>query len=290
MRIDRKEANFLEEYFSCCRKKLRDIIAEVRGIVSHGDIYYLLEYTLKRSKEFIFTYPEYELTPQELKHWLRVIKRRMEGEPAAYITGRKEFYSLNFRVNRHTMIPRPETELLVDEVIRRNPETLLDVGTGSGCIAISVSYHLPECRITAVDISVEALRLAKKNAAELLENNSIRFLRSNIFESLEGEKFDVIVSNPPYVKSDALKELPDEVVLFEPVVALDGGKDGLNLYRNLLKDGWKFLNPGGVMVLEISPELREGVEYISASKGYRVLGVSKDLSGLDRMIVVSGSE
>lgn len=290
MRIDRKEANFLEEYFSCCRKKLRDIIAEVRGIVSHGDIYYLLEYTLKRSKEFIFTYPEYELTPQELKRWLRVIKRRMEGEPAAYITGRKEFYSLNFRVNRHTMIPRPETELLVDEVIRRNPETLLDVGTGSGCIAISVSYHLPECRITAVDISVEALRLAKKNAAELLENNSIRFLRSNIFESLEGEKFDVIVSNPPYVKSDALKELPDEVVLFEPVVALDGGKDGLNLYRNLLKDGWKFLNPGGVMVLEISPELREGVEYISASKGYRVLGVSKDLSGLDRMIVVSGSE
>ncbi|MGQ9614800.1 MAG: peptide chain release factor N(5)-glutamine methyltransferase [Spirochaetota bacterium] len=290
MRIDRKEENFLEEYSSCCRKKVQDIIAEARGIVSHVDIYCLLEYTLKRSKEFIFTYPEYELTPQELKRWRRVIKRRMESEPAAYITGRKEFYSLNFRVNRHTMIPRPETELLVDEVIRRNPETLLDVGTGSGCIAIAVSYHLPECRITAVDISVEALRLAKKNAAELLENNSIRFLRSNIFENLEGEKFDVIVSNPPYVKSDALKELPDEVVLFEPVVALDGGKDGLNSYRNLLKDGWKFLNPGGVMVLEISPELREGVEYLSASKGYRVLGVSKDLYGLDRMIVVSGSE
>jgi len=271
-------------------KKIQDIIAEVKGRLSHIDIYYLLQYTLKRSKEFILTYPEYELTPEELKCWHNIIQRRMKGEPVAYITGRKEFYSLNFMVNRHTMIPRPETELLVEEVIRRSPETLLDVGTGSGCIAIAVSYHLPGCRVTAVDISMETLRLAKKNAAELLKNSSIRFLKSNFFKSLGGERFDVIVSNPPYVKSETLKELPPEVALFEPVIALDGGKDGLNSYRILLKDGWRFLKPGGVMVLEISPELREGVEGIAAREGYRVLEVSKDLSGLDRMIVISRSE
>lgn len=267
-------------------KTVLDVIREASGLLPPADTYYLLGFALNRPKEFLLTYPEYELEDQELKSWYSVRERRIGGEPAAYITGFREFYSLSFRVNRHTLIPRPETELLVDEVIRRKPGTLLDVGTGSGCIAVAVSYHLHECRITAVDVSDEALKIARENASRLLRQHSITFIRSNYFENLSDERFDAIVSNPPYVRSGMMKDLEREVAHFEPAVALDGGSDGLAAYRTLLGEGGRFLMPGGVMMLEISPELREEVEKLARRKGYRTVEVEKDLSGHDRMMVL----
>ncbi len=270
-------------------KTVLDVIREASGLLSPADTYYLLGFALNRPKEFLLTYPEYELEDQELKSWYSVRERRIGGEPAAYITGFREFYSLSFRVDRHTLIPRPETELLVDEVIKRRPGTLLDVGTGSGCISVAVSYHLPECRITAVDVSDEALNTARENAKRLLKKHYIRFIRSNFYESLGDEMFDVIVSNPPYVKSGTLKELAVEVVKFEPAVALDGGTDGLRSYRALFRDGGKFLLPGGTMIVEISPELKKYVEKLARREGYRTVEVAKDLSGHDRMMVLEVS-
>lgn len=256
-------------------------VREARRRVDFIDVYCLLGAVLKRNKEFLLTHPEHEISGNEARRLERYVKRRVEGEPVAYITGVKEFYGLTFEVSHHTLIPRPETEMLVDEVVRLKPDTLLDMGTGSGCIAVSAASLLSGCSVTAVDISRRALATAGGNARRLLECRTVRFVKSVYFKKVPAGVYDVIVSNPPYVRSADLEGR----VSYEPASALDGGEDGLDAYRVILSSAGSYLN-GGALVLEISPELRAGVEELAGKYGFSVCGVFRDLAGLDRMAVL----
>jgi len=267
------------------KKKIKDIIRESREVLSTVDVYYLLSFILNRSKEFLFTYPDFELSRREMSRWERAKNDRLRGVPAAYITGIKEFYSLRFWVNQNTLIPRPETEILVDEILQLYPKKFLDMGTGSGCIAVSVKSNLKDCMVTGCDRSRKALKIAEKNTRELTGKGTIKFIRSNYFNNLPMNKFEVIASNPPYVRSGELAG----IIRYEPVYALDGGPDGLDAYKILISESPRFLLAGGKLVLEISPELKEGILRLTESSSLRTEKIEKDLSGHDRMIVLRES-
>ena len=263
-----------------------DILNSYREKLPAVDLYYLLSHAISKNREFILAHPEYEMGLYSYTRCRRMMRRRIRGVPAAYLTGEKEFYGLVFRVNRHTLIPRPETELLVAEIIQRRPVSLLDLGTGSGCIAIAVAHHLPHCRITAVDISRKALSVAELNCRRL-ESTRISLIRSDFFRSLKPDRYDIITSNPPYVVQGDVKRLSPEVAEHEPSVALYGGEDGLKAYRIILQDARKHLTPDGVLVLEISPEIVPAVQRMAEEGAYRVERLERDLGGHQRMIVLA---
>ena len=268
------------------KKTLFEIIKEETLELLLLDIYPLLSHALMKTKEFIFTHPEYEPSRVELRKWDEYKKRRKKGEPVAYITGEKEFYSLPFKVSRDTLIPRPETELLVDEILDRKPQHLLDIGTGTGNIAISVKYHLISCFVTVTDISENILEIARDNAWSILGTHDIQFIKSDFFSNLKGEKYDIIVSNPPYIVRERLAELQTEVRDWEPLGALDGGVDGLDAYRAILKVGWKYLVERGAVLLEVDPEILKGIFELLKGTRYRIESIKKDLAGADRMVVI----
>jgi release factor glutamine methyltransferase len=257
-----------------------------RGQLAPVELYYLLGHVIGRSKEFVLSHPEYKVNLRSLMRWKRAKRLRLRGVPAAYLTGEREFYGLLFRVNRHTLIPRPETELIVDEVIRRRPGSMLDMGTGSGCVALAVAHSLPECRITAIDISRRALSVARYNSRALGERENVCFIRSNYFSNLSPSRYDVIASNPPYVREDDVERLAPEVAEYEPSRALYGGEDGLHAFRTILGAAKHFLSSEGVLILEISPDNSREVITMADQNGYRVEKMEQDLSGNDRMVVL----
>lgn len=277
------------------KKTVIEIIREAENDLPLSDIYLLLIHALRKTKEFLFTYPHNVLSAHELAKWEDNKKRRMQGEPVSYITGEKEFYSLLFKVNHETLIPRPETELLVDEIIKREPESLLDIGTGAGNIAVSVKYHLANCSIVAIDINEGALKVAWENAERILGKHDIRFIQSDFFNNLSREKFDIIISNPPYIMSKSIKKLQPEIRDYEPGQALDGGADGLDAYKVIINEGWKYLRSGGVgaihelplLILEIDPEILDGIRTILQDRRYRIEKIAKDHTGAERMIILS---
>lgn len=265
---------------------LGDILARDREKLGAVDLYYLLAHAVGKSREFILAHPEYRVGLRSLIMWRRLKRRSLRGVPAAYLTGEKEFYGLVFRVNRHTLIPRPETELVVDEIIKRSPSSLLDMGTGSGCIAVAAAHHLPSCRVTAVDISRRALSVAARNSMRL-RGKSITFIRSDYFSTLPSGRYEIIASNPPYVREGDVERLSPEVAAYEPSAALYGGKDGLYAYRRILGNARDYLTPAGVLVLEISPEISEAVQYMAKRYGYRIEQLARDLGSHERMIVLA---
>jgi len=267
--------------------RISDALREGSRELPPVDLYYLLGFTLGKDRSFLLSHPECRLSLLHRMRWNRVKRRRINGVPAAYLTGEREFYGLSFQVNRHTLIPRPETEILVDEVIRRNPASVLDLGTGSGCIAIALAVHLPRCRITAVDISGRALAVARRNAGRHLPQPRISFVKSDFFSGVRGRQYEIVVSNPPYVREGDVERLDPFVAAHEPRKALYAGSDGLRAYREILSEGGNILQPGGVLVLEISPELRKAVMQIAEREGYEVLKIERDLSGMDRMLVLT---
>jgi release factor glutamine methyltransferase len=269
------------------KKSIREVMVETSSELPSVDTQLLLGFALHKSREFLFTYPEWEIPPPMLNRWERIKQRRLGGEPAAYITGSKEFYGLPFRVNASTLIPRPESELLVEEVIMRGPRGILDIGTGSGCIAIAVAYHLEHSSVMAVDISRRALRVARKNSRQLLGTERVTFKRSNYFKALGPIRFDVIVSNPPYIKTPFFKYLGKEVTEYEPRLALDAGEDGMEAYRVIMGEGREFLSSDGSLILEISPELTAPVQGLARHCGYRIEKLARDLSRNERMIVLN---
>lgn len=276
-----------EERIFGVQKSVQDLMNEARDRLSFIDICYLLGHALNKEKEFLLTHPEYVPPDKERKRWYNFRKRRELGEPSAYITGEKEFYSLTFFLNKHTFIPRPETEILVEEVISLGPRRLLDVGTGSGNIAIAVKYHLPYCSAVALDISKRALGMAKKNAERIVAPHSIQFVVSDYFREISEAEFDVIVSNPPYIKHAKLQHLPKDVRKYEPMNSLEGGEDGLDAYRAILREGKRFLAPGGKIALEIDQELIGGIISIAQQNGYSIEKTREDLSGADRVMILS---
>lgn len=237
------------------------------------------------------------LNPSQQEHFENILNRRKISEPLQYILGSCEFMGLSFQVDPRVLIPRPETELLVEAVLKKVRAVLppsvniLDVGTGSGNISVSLAKFLPEANISALDISSEALDLAEHNACRHQVSKRISFIQSDLFENIEKSfseqnLFDIIVSNPPYIPSDQICKLAVEVQK-EPRLALDGGEDGLNFYRAIMHDGIRFLKPGGYLFLEIGDGQREPLEEISRQKNcLEITDVIQDYRGTDRIMAL----
>lgn len=225
-----------------------------------------------------------------------LLERRLKREPLAYIIGYREFYGLDFIVNRHVLIPRPETEGLVERCIalatsrtesgRPSYPVIADVGTGSGCIAVTLAVHLSRARLFAIDNSVAALAVAAENARRYGVRDRIAFLTGDLCTPL-GEKVDIIISNPPYIRSDELALLQPEVARWEPRAALDGGPDGLGVIRRLLAQAGGYLKPGGAVLLEIGAGQGEDVRRLAQSAfPDATIQVEQDLAGLERYVTV----
>lgn len=219
----------------------------------------LMLHTAGISRATLLSDPTRELTPEQLRSYDSFINRRLRHEPLQYIIGTQEFYGLPFRVTRDVLIPRPETEHLVEAVLERlphdQPVTIADIGTGSGAIAIALAAHLPHASLTALDLSAAALEVAQANAETLNVSNLIRFSVSNLLDALPAqqrrEHFDAIVSNPPYVPTADAAALHPQVRDYEPASALFAGADGLDVYRKLIPQAHEALKPGGLLALEI---------------------------------------
>ena len=257
------------------RKTINDFLSE--DLI---DITQLLTLVLGQNKEQLYTYSNYELTNKELKRLDELIQQRLQGKPFAYLSGSQGFYHLDFKVSPATLIPRPETELLIDIAIDLfKPNQLIDVidlGTGSGVIAITLADKCPSWRISATDKSKEALKIAKKNTTK-----DINFYHSSWFDKLTGKTFDLIVSNPPYL---AENDSHLESLKYEPIEALISGKDGLDDIREIIQNAPKYLNQGGYLLLEHSDrQQKEIVELLKLS--FVNILTYQDLNGLDRVIL-----
>jgi len=223
----------------------------------------------------------------------QLVRRRAEGMPVAYLVGRREFYSMSFRVTPDVLIPRPETELLVVALLdlaRERPAneqiTICDVGTGSGIIAVCAAKHLPAARVTAIDVSRAALEVARTNAAEYGVEDRIELVESDLFAAVPAERrFDFIVSNPPYVRESELASLPPDVRHFEPRQALVAGERGTEVIESLVPQAAERLSPGGHLLVEINPALCDAVESLIETDGRLHLGpLIKDLARLPRVV------
>jgi release factor glutamine methyltransferase len=253
----------------------------------------LLAATLGTDRVRLYTHFDQPLRVQELTRFREMVQRRLKREPVAYILGQREFWSLPFKVTRDVLIPRPETETLVAEAIRLlasiktevgNPR-VLEIGTGSGAISVALAKELPSLQVAATDVSEKALAIAAENVARNGVKELIRFFRGDLFSPLKkGEKFHLILTNPPYIPQDQFSDLIPEVRDFEPRLALDGGKDGLDFYRRALSQIGDFLFPGGWFLGEIG-----------AGQGHKILQIAEknpalgefgfvpDLAGIKRV-------
>jgi release factor glutamine methyltransferase len=255
----------------------------------------LLAHVLQKRRLDLYLQFERELDEATLARLRELVRRRAEGEPVQYVTGEAPFYGLTFAVNRHVLIPRPETELLVEAVLKRvtnhqSPITVVDVGTGSGCIAVTLAKQLPAAQIVAVDASGEALAVARANARRHGVEKNTRFLQGDLVEALpDNVGADVVVSNPPYIASGDWATLPKEVRDFEPVQALIAGADGLEVIRRLVKTAKRVLSPSGFVALEIGAGQRAAVEQLFGDHGYGAVEVVKDLQGHERVLLAQAT-
>lgn len=275
---------------------------EDSGVPEAGlDAWYLLEYTTGISRAAFYAYPEKELTKTEYERYREYISRRQSRKPLQHITGFQEFMGLKFHVSRDVLIPRQDTEILVEqavEVIKRwdapvenGGFRLLDLCTGSGCILLSVLHYMRNNCLsgernfkiwgTGADISGRALEIARKNAVEL--GIDADFVQGDLFENLSG-RFDMILSNPPYIPTGEIEYLQEEVKTYDPWSALDGREDGLYFYRKIALECGRFLKNGGMVIFEIGSSQAEDVSRILAGAGFEDIRVRKDFAGLDRTV------
>ena len=249
----------------------------------------LMQYILNKERQYILVHDNEELTKEQLEKYFLCIKKIASGIPLQHITNLQEFMKLNFYVDENVLIPRPDTETLVEEVIKISTKVrakkILDLCTGSGAIAVSLAKYLENVQITAIDISNKALQVAIRNAKNNNVEEKITFIESDLFTDIAKEKYDIIVSNPPYIKSNVIPNLNEEVRK-EPYIALDGGIDGLNFYKKIIKNGYEYLKYKGYLCLEIGYDQKEEVEQIIKNDGkYFNTYSKKDLYGNDRIIV-----
>lgn len=214
--------------------------------------------------------------------YLVMLEKRVNDIPFAYIVGRKEFMKLDFIVNENVLIPRGDTEILVEEALKYKKNKILDMCTGSGCIAISLAYYLEnKADVTAVDVSEAALNVAKQNANK--NNVDVNFIHSDLFANVT-EKYEMIVSNPPYIEREVIKNLQSEVQN-EPVLALDGGLSGLDFYEKIIPKAKEHLETNGILILEIGYDQAENVQKLMIENEYKNIRVVKDLGGNDRVVI-----
>lgn len=247
----------------------------------------LLEDVCGTDRTALYAHGEQELNGGQEERYLEKIRHRAERIPLQHILGKTEFMGLTFKVNKDVLCPRPDTEILVEEVLKHLHDgmRILDIGTGSGCILLSLLHYSNDCQGVGVDISEKALQVAKENA-EKLSADRVSFIRSDLFDGVEGV-FEIIVSNPPYIRSSEIEHLMPEVRDHDPRAALDGREDGLFFYREITKRAKGYLPGGGMLFYEIGYDQGEAVSRIMRDNGFREVEIIKDFSGLDR--VVSGT-
>ncbi|MBA2731749.1 MAG: peptide chain release factor N(5)-glutamine methyltransferase [Acidobacteria bacterium] len=253
----------------------------------------LLEHITGHDRTFLITHAETALQLSDVRRLRELVERRAAGEPLQYIKGYQEFYGLDFEVTPDVLIPRPETELLVEKALElldnmAQPARICDVGTGSGCIPITILHERPTAQAVALDISLPALRVAARNAARHGVRERLALMASDCFMALDPQhaRFSMIVSNPPYITEDALAGLQREVRDHEPRVALTPGGDGLRIIRSLIADAPRFLDSGGYFLMEIGFDQHEAVRELIDSDVWELLDIHKDLQGIPRTVAL----
>jgi len=246
----------------------------------------LLSSVLNVSRTTLMAHPEQPLHPEQLADYHDLVERRASGYPLPYLTDRIEFYGLKFEITPEVLIPRPETELLVDLALARRPAAVIDVGTGSGCIAISLAVHLPETAICAIDISPAALAVAQRNVERHGVADRVRLMVGDVLNPRPGS-VDLIVSNPPYIPTGDCASLPPSVRNHEPRIALDGGPDGLTVIDHLLSQALAVLQPGGSVLVEIGADQGEAAARLARTHFPAAeIRVHPDLTRRDRVLEV----
>ncbi len=249
------------------------------------DIWLLLEHYADIKKSDCLANPDMVISVVDAKEIEEAVEKRINHIPLQHIIGETEFMGLTFKVNEDVLVPRFDTEILVDEVVKYVGDEylkVLDMCTGSGCIAITISDMCDNVTVVASDISKDAIEVAKEN--NQLNQTEVTFVESDLFENVEG-MFDVIVSNPPYIKTDEIENLQEEVKLHDPKLALDGGESGLDFYRKIVEQSKDHLKTNGMIFFEIGFDQAEEVSNILKANGYHDIVVKKDLSGLDRVVI-----
>ena len=283
--------------------QIRSVLAEATSkLVTHGvdtahlDAETLLAHALTLTRAQLLARLSSSISLVEQEAFQHLLARRLRREPLAYITGKREFWSREFAVTPEVLIPRPETELLIETVLRlvaqshtnslQPPMRVLDIGTGSGCIAITLAKELPTVELWAVDLSSAALTIALANARHHGVEQRINFLQGDLFSAIpEDSRFDVVVSNPPYIARDELTALQPEVRDWEPQAALDGGNDGLAFYRRLVNDSPKHLRPSGWLIMELGAgQCSIVMRLIQAQSNFRESFCVQDYAGFNRVI------
>lgn len=262
-------------------------VGQLTGISAEPrrDAELLLLHAVERDRTWLFTHPETPLTQQQQEQYKQWLARRAQHEPIQYILGEQEFYGLRFAVTPDVLIPRPETEHLVEALLEHVPHDrplrIADVGTGSGAIAIAIAHALSQAMLTALDISHAALLIARQNAEAHHVSNRIRFLESNLLEAVQTEQFDVIVSNPPYIAESEVLE--PQVSKYEPASALFAGPTGLEVYEQLIPQAHRALVPGGWLLLEIGHGQHEALKHLL--KSWKNVSFVNDLQGIPRVAI-----
>jgi release factor glutamine methyltransferase len=279
---------------------IRALLSEAESLLTEGphperarrNAEALLLYVLRQNAQdtnlaWLLAHWDEPLAPDAAAALLALVKRRRTGEPIQYITGEAEFYGLSFRVNRDVLIPRPETEQLVEKAIALAAgfalPRIVDVGAGSGAIAVALAAKLPTAQMTATEISAPALPIAHENAGRSEVRDRIRFLEGDLLAPVAGEQFDMVVSNPPYVPESDRAALSVEVRDYEPAQALFAGEDGLAIYRRLIPAAFAALDSGGFVVLEIGYGQQEPVRALLTGTGFNYVEFTTDLQGIPRV-------
>jgi len=291
---------------------IKEVLSWAEGYLADHDVpdakieaEYLLAHALERKRTELYLNYTTPLPHHTLQEFVHLIERRIKREPSQYIIGEQEFWGLGFKVTRDVLIPRPETELIVEEAVKtitecemrnaelnpkseiRNPKLILDLCAGSGCIAIPLAKEITNSRVYAVDISERALAVAKENAERHGVADRITFLRGDLFEPINGMniKADIIVSNPPYISKKMMAGLEPEIKDYEPVTALYGGEDGLDFYRRIISAASAYLLQGGYLMLEMGYGQAEEIKkLIEQDKVFEHIVIKKDFAGIDRVI------
>lgn len=276
--------------------KMFELIREACNMLNEFDLPQLdaeviLSYVLNKDKIYIYINRDMELDEETAREFFKLIERRKNGEPVQYIVGRQEFMSLDFMVAPGVLIPRGDTEVLVEEALKnmhnlKNP-TVVDVGCGSGAISVSIAKYKEDARVIALDIMDIPLKITETNAEKNGVLNRLHIIKSDMLKSLDKKFYnsiDVIISNPPYIREDVIPTLMREVKDFEPYTALSGGEDGLFFYREITKQSLNFIKRGGFIAYEIGYDQRDKVMSILEENGFCNITCTKDLAGYDRVV------
>ena len=248
----------------------------------------LLSKAINKSREFIILNSKHNINEKDYLYFKELINERSKGKPIAHLTGKKFFWKYEFKINDKVLIPRPDTEIIIEQVLslykKKNKINFLDIGFGSGCILLSILKERKDFKATGVDISNHALNICNINAYKLGVKNRVRLFKSDIDKFSKG-KYDLIISNPPYIKKLELRYLEKDVISFEPKLALDGGLDGISEIRKIVKKSSELIKNGGRLILEIAFNQKKEVKQLLRNNGFYINSVIKDLAKNDRCII-----